>query len=102
MERIVLAKEDCYCGITQFYENVAIKSGVDASYMDDTTFNCTKICVTKPVMEEIFRYYREEHGAAAFTVGADWFQYGPKASLPGEDYAAEIEEGFAAVDIPQF
>lgn len=40
-----LKKEDCYCDLTKFYENVARK--IPVGITDKTCFDCRKICVTK-------------------------------------------------------
>lgn len=91
--RVELQKEDCYCGLDKFYENVAIKRGVAVT--GSTLFDCTKICVTKGVQDELWAYYYEEEGYANLQISALFLAMGPKASLGYSDlYFAEIEDGF--------
>lgn len=58
VKSVQLRKEDCYCDLTEFYENVARKIPVEIT--DKTCFDCRKICVTKLVQEASWSYYRDE------------------------------------------
>ena len=88
---VVLTKEECYCGIVEFYDLVARKLGYDS---DKVGYDCRRIDVTKPVQDQIFAFYREEQKALGESIAAAWVGYGPKASLPGEGYEAQIFDGF--------
>ena len=95
IKNVQLRKEDCYCDLTEFYENVARKILVGIT--DKTCFDCRKICVTKSVQEVLWSYYRDEKGKTDEQIAAMWLGYGPKANL-GErgipEYRAKIEDGF--------
>lgn len=88
---VILTKEECYCGIVEFYDLVAQKLGYDS---DRVGYDCRRIDVTKPVQDQIFSFYREEQRALDESIAAAWVGYGPKASLPGEGYEAQIFDGF--------
>ncbi len=91
--RINFSIDDCYCGIPQFYKNVAKKMGVAVT--DSTYFNCTKICVTKSVQDELWAYYYDEEGYTDFQIIALFLSVGPKANLECRElYSAEVEDGF--------
>lgn len=60
VKSVQLRKEDCYCDLTEFYENVARKIPVEIT--DKTCFDCRKICVTKSIQEALWSYYRDEKG----------------------------------------
>ena len=49
IKTVSLKKEDCYCDLATFYENVARK--ISARITDKSKFDCRKICVTKDVQE---------------------------------------------------
>lgn len=94
MITVHLTKEKCYCDLFSFYENVAKE--LDIFVSDDISFDCTAICVSKPVQEAIFKFYRDNylHSATDVAMGTLWLQFGPKANLAGEDYLAEIGDNF--------
>lgn len=90
-----LKKEDCYCNLTEFYENVARKIPVEIT--NKTCFDCRKICVTKPVQEALWSYYRDEKEKTDEQIAAMLLGYGPKANLEEHgilEYRVEIEDGF--------
>lgn len=94
---IILEKEDCYCELDVFYMKVAQKMQVKVT--DKTRFDCRKICVTRPVQDELWRYYKEEKGLEDQRIATIFLCLGPKANLEhqaGEPYAAEVENGFAS------
>lgn len=60
IKTVTLKREDCYCDLTNFYENMARKMSLKIT--NKTRFDCRKICVTKPVQETLWSYYRDEEG----------------------------------------
>jgi len=96
--KVTLSKEACYCGIPDFYRNVAAAMGV--TDFEGVSFNCTRICVSKPIQDAIFAYYKEEHQYDDVSIAMLWVNYGPKASLPDSGYVAETEEDFIAATLP--
>lgn len=92
---IRLAKGDCYCDLTTFYENVARKIPVEIT--EKTCFDCRKICITKSVQEALWSYYRDEKGKTDEQIAVMLLGYGPKANLEEhsiQEYRAEIEKSF--------
>ena len=89
--KIKLEQEECYCGIPEFYNLIARKLGYKPQKV---RFDCTKICVSKAVQNEIFKFYKTENKASAITIGETWMNYGPKANLPYTHYVVSIEDGF--------
>lgn len=92
---VVLTKEDCHCGLVEFYENVARKAGI--SFDEQSKFNCAKLLITKRVQFEIRSFYHDEGRMNEESIGITLAQYGPKASLPANEatpYMAEIQYGF--------
>ncbi len=88
---VILSKEECYCGIIEFYDLIARKLGYDT---DKVGYDCRKIDVTRPVQDQIFAFYQNEQKASDESIGATWVCYGPKTCLLGDGYVAEIAEGF--------
>lgn len=91
MKRYQLSKEDCECGLEDFYENAARKLGKKIT--ENTRYDCRKICVTKPVQDYIWRYYGE-CGYSDEKIAAHFLQYGPKANLGGNTLEFTVEDGF--------
>lgn len=90
-----LRKEDCYCDLTDFYENVARKIPVEIT--GKTRFDCRKVCVTKSVQKALWSYYLDEKGKTDEQIATMLLGYGPKANLEERgirEYRAEVEEGF--------
>jgi hypothetical protein len=95
VKSVQLRKEDCYCDLTKFYENVARK--IPAEMTDKTCFDCRKICVTKSVQEALWSYYRDEKEKTDEQIATMLLGYGPKANLEEHgilEYRAEVEDGF--------
>ncbi len=88
---ITLTKEECYCGIIELYDLIARKLGYDS---DKVGYDCRKIDVTRPIQDQVFAFYRNEQKASDESIGTAWVCYGPKACLLGDDYVAEVSEGF--------
>lgn len=61
---------------------------------EKSTFDCTKICVTKPVQDSIIRYYSEYQKLSDEEIGTKLLLCGPKANLIGDGYEVEVENGF--------
>lgn len=100
MVRIVsLRKEDCYCDLTTFYENVARRLRIEVT--DKTRFDCREICVTKSVQEVLWSYYREEKNRTDDQIAAMLLGYGPKANLEEHgilEYRAETGDDFISCE----
>lgn len=88
---IEFSQAECYCEIIEFYDLIAERLGYDPQKMQ---YNCTKICVSKPVQDQIFRFYQQEKDTSQESIGRIWLQYGPKANLSQSTYIAEVQEGF--------
>lgn len=90
-KRYKLSKEDCECGLEDFYENAAKLMGVEVT--DKTNYDCRKICVTEPVQNYIWKHYAEQ-GHSGLEIAAFMLQYGPKANLDGDTLEFTAENGF--------
>lgn len=95
---LVLGKDYCHTGIYAFYKSVAELLGAEIT--EDTRFDCTKLCVTKEVQDELISYYREK-GSDNGEIGALLAQIGPKANVTASNpngltfsYVVIAEEGF--------
>lgn len=91
-KRYLIKREKCECTLYNFYKNVAEVTG--KKNLDELQYDCRKICVTKPVQESIRKFYLDE-GYGEGEIGALFLIGGPKANLDGDDYAFEVEKGFA-------
>ena len=84
--------EQCYCSLTDFYDNVAKVFGErDISKLK---YDCRKLHISKAVLQGMIDYYNKERGASSYTITAMLIQFGPKADLISDDYEVEIEDGF--------
>lgn len=92
MTRFSINKRDCSCSITKFYEKAANKAGLKTT--DTTTYDCRKICITEPVRKMLHKFYADL-GLTDDKIAMLFLQYGPKASLEGNKYEFEVEDGFA-------
>lgn len=88
MKRIVLAKEDCYQSISDFYDYIAKLEG---KYSEELQYDVRKICCTKSAADEMLRFYKDQ-GQNREQIGALWLCFGPKANLEGNEFAVEIED----------
>lgn len=70
-KRYSISKEQCTCGISELYDNVAKIMGV--LDLSKVVYDCRKLSITKKVLDCL---------------------YGPKADLDGDGYAVEVEDGF--------
>ena len=92
---VILTKEDCNCGLVEFYENVARKAGI--KFDGRSKFDCRRLLVTKLAQFEIRSHYHEEENRSEEEIAITLAQYGPKASLPANEatpYIAEVQDGF--------
>ena len=97
IKTVSLKKEDCYCDLATFYENVARK--ISARITDKSKFDCRKICITKDVQEVLWSYYREEKNQTDEQIASILLIGGPKANLEEYgilEYRAEVENGFVS------
>lgn len=91
MPKVKLTKKECYCGIAELYDSIAIKLGYNPAAIH---YDCRKICVSKPVMEQVFSYFKDEKHVSRAAFNQLWLVLGPKANLPGENYMADAQDGF--------
>lgn len=73
-KRYSISKEQCTCGISELYDNVAKIMGV--LDLSKVVYDCRKLSITKKCWT------------------ACMLLYGPKADLDGDGYAVEVEDGF--------
>lgn len=91
MSKVSLTKEECYCDIPELYDIIATKLGRSTTGI---RYDCRKICVTKPVLEQVFAFYETEHKVTRAAFNQLWLNIGPKANLAGDDYKADTQKGF--------
>ena len=85
-KRYSISQKKCEQGLVAFYDYVAEMCNIEVT--EKSTFDCTKICVTKPVQDSIIRYYSEYQKLSKLLL------CGPKANLIGAGYEVEVEDGF--------
>ena len=96
--KIKMESDECFCGITAFYEFLAIQLRLkDKICNHDALFDCKAVEVSKPVMDNIRSYYEAEYldkfkkvDGFAESFGTLWIWYGPKTTLPDEEYVAVV------------
>lgn len=91
MPKVSLTKEECYCDIPELYDIIATKLGHSTT---NIRYDCRKVCVTKPVMEQVFAFYETERKMPRMIFNQLWLNIGPKANLAGDDYKADTQKGF--------
>lgn len=91
-KRYIVTEEQCNCKLAEFFDNVAKLSG-ETGDISKLTYDCRKICVTKPVQDCIWKCYLDA-GNSGEQIAAFWVLFGPKANLEGESLEVEIEDGF--------
>ena len=89
--KVTLTEEECYGSIADLYDLIAAKLGWEPQKI---SYDCRKICVTNPVMNQIFAYYTTEQKADKIAIAHLWVVLGPKANIPGNDYRVDIQKGF--------
>ena len=90
-KRYSISKEQCTCGISELYDNVAKIMGV--SDLSKVVYDCRKLSITKKVLDCMYEFYRLENRDDEF-ITTCMLLYGPKADLDGESYEVEVEDGF--------
>lgn len=91
-KRYSISQRKCEQGLVDFYGYVAGMCNIEVT--EKSTFDCTKICVTKPVQDSIIRYYSEYQKLSDEEIGTRLLLCGPKANLTGDGYEVEVEDGF--------
>ena len=97
MPKVSLTKDECYCDISELYDIIATKFGHSTTGI---RYDCHKVCVSKPVMEQVFAFYETEHKVTRAAFNQLWLNIGPKANLSGDDYKADTQKGFIQEDKP--
>lgn len=91
-KRYSISQRKCEQGLVAFYSYVA--EICDIEITEKSTFDCTKICVTKSVLDSIIRYYSEYQKLSDEETIVELLLCGPKANLTGDGYEIEVEDGF--------
>ena len=90
-KRYSIPKEQCTCGISELYDNVAKVIGI--SDVSKAVYDCRKLSITKKVLDCMYEFYRLENRDDEF-ITTCMLLYGPKADLDGEGYEVEVEDRF--------
>lgn len=90
-KRYSIQKEQCECGLMEFYENAAKKMGIKIT--DKTQYDCRKICITRRVQDCIWNYYAEK-GYSEEKITSILIQFGPKANISDNVFDFEAEDSF--------
>lgn len=91
-KRYLVTEDQCNCKLAEFFGNIAKLSG-ETGDISNLKYDCRKICVTKPVYDQIHKYYLDT-GRSDDSFAMIWTIYGPKANLNGDALEVEIEDGF--------
>lgn len=91
-KRYSISQRKCEQELVVFYGYVAEMCNIEIT--EESIFDCTKICVTKPVQDSIIRYYSEYQKLSDEEIGTELLLFGPKANLTGDGYEVEVEDGF--------
>lgn len=90
-KRYSIPKEQCTCGISELYDNVAKIMGI--SDVSKVVYDCRKLSITKKVLNCMYEFYRLENRDDEF-ITTCMLLYGPKADLDVDGYEVEVEDGF--------
>lgn len=90
-KRYSIPKEQCTCGISELYDNVAKILGI--SDVSKSVYDCRKLFITKKVLDRLYKFYHSENQSDE-TIATCMLLYGPKADLDGDGYEVEVEDGF--------
>ena len=91
-KRYSIPKEQCTCGISELYDNVAKIIGI--SNVSKAVYDCRrKLSITKKVLDCLYEFYRSENQSDE-TITTCMLLYGPKADLDGDGYEVEVEDVF--------
>lgn len=77
--------------IPNLYDQIAIEMKLPVT--DDVRYDCTKVNVSKDIMDAIFSYYKK-HGLDEGSLSMTWVCYGPKAVDELGESTVELEEGW--------
>lgn len=92
-KRYSIPKEQCTCGISELYDNVAKIMGV--SDLSKVVYDCRKLSITKKVLDCLYEFYHSENQSDE-TITTFMLLYGPKADLGGGGSEVGIGGGFIA------
>lgn len=88
----ILTKDECYCDVVDLYDTVARRMGInDPSKLQ---YDCKKICTSKKVQNEVFRYYVDEMDLSPADVNVIIIHFGPKANIESDGYIVTVKDGF--------
>ncbi len=87
-KRYSIPKEQCTCGISELYDNVAKILGI--SNVSKAVYDCRKLSITKKVLDCLYKFYHSENQSDE-TITTCMV---PKADLDGDGYEVEVEDGF--------
>ena len=90
-KRYSIPKEQCTCGISELYDNVAKILGI--SNVSEVVYDCRKLSITKKVLDCLYEFYHSEKQRYD-SITTCMLLYGPKADLEGDGYEVEAEDGF--------
>ena len=85
-KRYSIPKEQCTCGISELYDNVAKVIGI--SDVSKAVYDCRKLSITKKVLDCLYKFYHSENQSDE-TITTCMLLY-----LDGDGYEVEIEDGF--------
>ena len=80
-----------YCSIQELYNRIALACEINPNTV--STYDCSKICVSPRVQDEIFNYYRDQ-AMTDIDIGMMWVVYGPKAIPELSEHEVTVEEGW--------
>lgn len=89
--RFEFEREECFCSISRFYNMVAERAGYDLR--GKLTFDPSKILCTAGVKDMLLKFHCAD-GGNNLSAAMMWANIGPKATLDGDKYAVEIQDGF--------
>lgn len=94
MRKFKVTKNDCYCSLESFFDNIAKKMGMNPSKI--TRYDPKRIKVSEDVMEELLMFMRDE-GLTKEEALMVILNYGPGQT--SGHLAVEVESGFATADL---
>ncbi len=92
-KRIELTREECRVALAEFYATIGSKLGLSDAEIKEVCYDCREICITHNVQTEIIKHYYKQ-GWTVEQTGMLLLCFGAKASLDGDGYFAEVEDGF--------
>ena len=79
-KRYSIPKEQCTCGISELYDNVAKILGI--SDVSEVVYDCVNYLSLKKVLDCLYEFYHSENQSDE-TITTCMLLYGPKADLGG-------------------